>query len=112
MKVFVSQPMSGKTREETEQVYQDAVADIRERIRSTENDPLEILSTRNYILPKQLSRGRNENIATLSHAIQVMSMADAVYFCEGAEQSRGCTVEHAVAKVYGIPILRPEGLPV
>ena len=112
MKVFVSQPMTGVNQEIVEAVFQDAAKDIRERLGASTTEPIEILSTRNYILPRQLQRGRNQNIAYLSHAIQVMSMADAVYFCEGAEQSRGCAVEHAVAKVYGIPIFRPEGLPV
>lgn len=112
MKVFISQPMDGKEKEEIEQVYQAAVADIRERIRMAEGDTLEFLNTRNYILPKQLRNdGCNERIAYLSHAIQVMSRADVVYFCEGAEKSQGCACEHAVAKVYGIPIMRPEGLP-
>ena len=111
MKIFVSQPMNGKTKEEIEQVYQQAAADIRRRIAPMTNDPIEILSTRNYILPRQLQQGRNERIAYLSHSVQVMSMADVVYFCEGAETSPGCASEHAIAKIYGLTIMRPEGLP-
>lgn len=111
MKIFVSQPMAGKTKEEIEQVYQQAANDIRRRITPMTSDPVEILSTRNYILPRQLQRGHNERIAYLSHDIQVMSMADIAYFCEGAENSPGCAAEHAVAKIYGMTIMRPEGLP-
>ena len=111
MKIFVSQPMTGKSKEEIEQVYQQAAYDIRRRLSPMTNDTIEILSTRNYVLPKALQRGRNERIAALSHAIQVMSMADIVYLCEGAEASPGCASEHAIAKVYGLAIMRPEGLP-
>ena len=111
MKIFISQPMTGKTPEEIEATYQAAVEDIRQRIEPGLHQPVEFLNTRNYILPRSMTTGgHNEAIATLGHAIQVMSRADAVYFCEGAEQSRGCAVEHAVAKVYGIPMFRPEGL--
>ena len=111
MKVFISQPMHERTQEEIEQVYQTAAADVRARLTPHTTEPIELLSTRNYILPKQLQNGRNQRIAYLSHSIQVMSMADAVYFCEGAENSAGCASEHAIAKIYGIPIMRPEGLP-
>ena len=113
MKVFISQPMTGKTQEEIEETYKKAVEDIKKRFIHDDMLPLEFLSTRNYILPRCFTRGgHHQGIATLSHAIQVLSMADAVYFCEGAEESRGCAVEHAVAKVYGIPMFRPEGLAV
>ena len=111
MKIFVSQPMNGKSREEIESVFQEAVYDIRTRLSGLTSDPIEILSTRNYVLPKNLARGRNERIACLSHAIEVMSRADIVYFCEGAEMSAGCASEHAIAKIYGLTIMRPEGLP-
>ena len=112
MKIFISQPMTGRTPEEVEETYKNAVEDIRNRIAPGASD-IEFLNTRNYILPRTMTRGgHNENIAMLGHAIQVMSMADAVYFCEGAEQSRGCACEHTVAKIYGIPMFRPEGLAV
>lgn len=110
MKVFVSQPMTGKTKEEIESVFQAARADIRRRFAAS-NPPMEveILSTRNYILPRFLDNdGHNREMAYMSHAIQVMSMADMVYFCPGASQSRGCTAELDLAKIYGLMVIGPE----
>lgn len=41
----------------------------------------------------------------LGRSIQQMEEADAIYFCEGWEDARGCLIERQVAEKYGLRIL-------
>ena len=44
----------------------------------------------------------------LAKSIEIMSKVDAVYFCKGWENARGCKIEHEVAKNYGLEIIYEE----
>ena len=44
----------------------------------------------------------------LAKSIEYMSVVDAVYFCKGWENARGCKIEHEVAKNYGLEIIYEE----
>lgn len=106
MKIFVSQPMQGINEEQIEAVFQEAANDIRSRVKT--DDQVEILSTRRYELPYELRKGRNERMCYWSHALQVLSMADAIYMCPGWQNAAGCTVEANAARLCGLPIIGPE----
>lgn len=41
----------------------------------------------------------------LGRALIAMSECDAVYFCDGWLSARGCQIEHAVAKAYGLEVI-------
>ena len=41
----------------------------------------------------------------LSKSIEVMSKVDAVYFCDGWANARGCLIEHHTAQYYGLECL-------
>ena len=41
----------------------------------------------------------------LGEVLKIMSQCDAVYFCKGWEEARGCMVEHLAAELYGLEIL-------
>ena len=92
IKLFISQPMKGRTDEEilaerervakaVQEVYEDEVEVIDSFFAGEADDasPLELL-------------GRS---------IQLMAGADLVYFARGWEKSRGCKIEHACAEEYG-----------
>lgn len=106
MKIFVSQPMHGLNEDQIEEIYQKAAQDIRLRVKS--DTPVEILSTRKYQLPYELRKGRDERMCYWSHALQVLSMADAIYLCPGWQNAAGCTVEANVARLCGMPVIGPE----
>lgn len=106
MKIFISQPMKGLSPEQVEAMYQSAVNDIRSQIKP--DIPVEFLSTRKYELPYELRKGRNERMCYWSHALQVLSMADAIYLCPGWQNAAGCTVEANVARLCGLPVIGPE----
>ena len=106
MKIFVSQPMQGLNEEQIEAAFQQAANDIRNRVASGEQ--VEILSTRKYELPYELRKGRNQRMCYWSHALQVLSMADALYMCPGWQNAAGCTVEFNAARLCGLPVVGAE----
>lgn len=102
---MISQPMSGKSPNEIKFVRDQAV---------------EELSSKGYVVintffssdwedskKDELERHgvKNQSIAFLGRAIALMSQCDAVYFCYGWEDARGCIIEHDVAQTYGLEIL-------
>ena len=51
---------------------------------------------------------KNFSVAYLAKSIEAMSKCDAVYFCKGWEEARGCKIEHEVARSYGLAIIYEE----
>jgi hypothetical protein len=47
----------------------------------------------------------NAALDCLGKSFQIIAQADAVYFMEGWEQARGCKMEYAACRAYGIAIL-------
>ena len=39
-----------------------------------------------------------------------MTLCNAVYFCKGWENARGCKIEHMCAEVYGLKIIEAEAM--
>lgn len=46
----------------------------------------------------------NKPLFFLAESLKTMSTCDAVFFCEGWEDARGCIIEHEAAKRYGLDI--------
>ena len=97
MKIFISQPMGGKTdeqiemeREQVTQKVQDKYADI------------EILDT-----IFDLGEGVSP-LVYLAKSIEVLAQADLAYFMKGWDEYRGCVVEYECAIKYGIKVEEEE----
>lgn len=99
---MVSQPMRGLSEEEIEKTRDTAIKDLQSR-------GYQVLNTYfdNDELPGPI--GGNIPMRFLSKSIATMSKCDAVYFCKGWGNTRGCNVEHAVAEAYGLDIIYEEG---
>lgn len=102
---MISQPMSGKTYEEIE---------------AARNRAIKALDSMGYVVintffpsdwteekKEELERHgvKHSSIAFLGRAVALMSQCDAVYFCRGWEDARGCEIEHDVAQTYGLDTL-------
>lgn len=98
LKVFISQPMSGKTSEEIRAVRDGAKNLL---CRFYRDCFLEFIESFN---PSAL--GDDKPIEELGKCISLMQGADVVYFAKGYEESRGCSVEFEVASKYKKTILR------
>ena len=112
MKVFISQPMHGKTDEEINAVKEEAIEQIKKVYQFFyKNNQLEIISTTEKdkfeIIPKDAPR-----LWWLGRAIQHLVDVDVVFMCNGWEDSRGCRVEKFVATEYNIGIVYQDKLKV
>lgn len=106
-KVFISQPMRGFPAHK--------ISEVRGRAR------LNIMRKYGYIPTEEVScvldkirlaneeDVKNVDLYYLAYSIDHMSKCDAVYFCKGWENARGCRIEHECAKQYGLEILYEDG---
>lgn len=93
-KVFVSQPMAGRTDEE--------ILKERERVL---NIAAEYLNDETELIDNFFRGGASTPIEYLGKSISLMSRADLVVFAPGWRKGRGCKIERMVAKEYQIPTL-------
>ena len=106
MKAMLSQPMGGKSEEE--------IIATRERaIKALESKGYEIVNTlftdEWYSQEAMKERGVVQiPLCFLAKSLESMSLCHAAYFCKGWEEARGCRIEHAAAKAYGLTILYEE----
>ena len=98
-KIFISQPMNGKTTEEIEN-ERDSIID-----RLRENESVEIIDSFFKDKPYESSP-----LWYLGESIKLMSEADIVFFCNGWQTTRGCQIEHDCALEYGIDTMYEEDL--
>lgn len=100
---MLSQPMAGKTDEEI-------IATRENAIKALEENGFEVINTYFtdawYSDEQMKARGVVQiPICYLAKSLENMSLCDAVYFCKGWEQARGCVIEHEVALAYGLVII-------
>ena len=90
-KVFICQPMFGKTDDEIKK----------------ERDEISLkLKVRGYeIIDSFIDEDIDNPIYLLGESIKLLSTADFIYLLPGWENGRGCRIEKLVADTYNIPIL-------
>lgn len=102
-KAMLSQPMAGKTDEETVAAREKAIADL-------EAMGYEIVNTlftdERYSNEAMEGRGVIQiPLCFLAKSLENMSLCHAAYFCNGWENARGCRIEHDAAVAYGLDVL-------
>lgn len=98
-KVFISQPMNGRSKEEILAERKKIEQAVRLKF-----DDYEILDSF-FDDFHEADKAKNAALCFLGRSIQLMSFADVVVFAEGWEHARGCSVEYMAAKAYEIDIL-------
>lgn len=99
LKIFISQPMNGKTTEEIENERNYIIDRLRE------NECVEIIDSFFKDEPYEALP-----LWYLGESIKLMSEADVVFFCNGWQTARGCQIEHDCALEYGIDTMYEEDL--
>ena len=94
MKVFISQPMKGRTEKE----ILDQRKKIEEYIKANVNYDVEILDSYVESAPDECNP-----VFFLGLSLQFLSQADLVVFAKGWEDARGCRIEQQVCEEYNIP---------
>ena len=103
-KIFISQPMNGKTTEEIENERNYTISILTSRF-AKENERIEIIDSFFKDAPHD-----SKPIWYLGESIKLMREADVVFFCNGWQTARGCQIEHDCALEYGIDTMYEEDL--
>ena len=95
-KLFISQPMRGKTDEEI-------LAERKKAIESAERnlgEPVEVIDSFFWNAPADA-----RPLWFLGKSLELLSTADIAYFAKGWEDARGCRIENQCAIEYGIEVI-------
>lgn len=98
-KVFISQPMNGKTPKEINNEREQVIKEL-EKLHPDEN----IIILESRINDVELAPNMNKDLWMLSKSIEIMAQADVVYFAPGWKETRGCRIEYNCATGYGLEV--------
>lgn len=91
-KLFISQPMRGKTDEEILAEWADAVQAARDAL----GEEVEVIDS--FFGTSDMSHA----LEYLGESLKLLAKADIAYFAPGWREARGCKIEHACADAYGV----------
>ena len=97
-KLFISQPMRGKSDEEILVVREQAIKAAQELV----GEPVEVIDSFFQNAPADA-----RPLWFLGKSLELLSTADVAYFAEGWQEARGCRIEHECAVEYGIDRIEP-----
>jgi hypothetical protein len=95
-KLFISQPMRGKTNEEIISTREKAIASAERELR----EKVEVIDSFFKDAPIDANP-----LWFLAKSLELLSTADVVYFAKGWEDARGCRIENTCAIEYGIELI-------
>ncbi len=95
-KLFISQPMNGKTNEEILAVREKAIQSAERNI----GEPVEVIDSFFKDAPHNAAP-----LWFLGKSLELLATADVAYFAKGWEQARGCRIENQCAIEYGITVI-------
>ena len=94
-KVFISQPMKGKTEQEITKEREKAFALIQRSL-----PECELIDT---FIADDLDE-KHAGLKYLAKSLEMLDDAAGAWFMKGWENARGCRIEHDCAIAYGIPV--------
>lgn len=97
-KLFISQPMRGKTDEEILVVRKQAIESAEKLV----GEPVEVIDSFFQDAPAGA-----KPLWFLGKSLELLADADVVYFAPGWEEARGCKIEHTCAVEYSIDRIEP-----
>ena len=92
-KLFISQPMMGKTDAEILAVREKAIKSAENQV----GEPVEIIDS--FL---QGAPANARPLWYLGESLKLMAEADLAYFAKGWDEARGCKIENTCAIEYGI----------
>jgi len=101
IKLFISQPMNGKTDEEILVVRKKAIESAKFMLpRIDKEEKIEVIDSFFQSAPVDA-----KPLWYLGESLKLLATADVAYFAKGWDSARGCKIEHTCAKEYGIKII-------
>ena len=95
-KLFISQPMKGKTDEEILAVREQAIAEAKKLV----GEDVEVIDSFFQDAPVEA-----RPLWFLGKSLELLSTADIAYFAKVWKSARGCRIENTCAIEYGIDII-------
>lgn len=95
-KLFISQPMKGKSDEEILKERERAIESAQRNI----GEPVEVIDSFFQNAPADA-----RPLWFLGKSLELLSTADVAYFAKGWESARGCRIENLCAIEYGITVI-------
>lgn len=95
-KLFISQPMKGKTNEEILAVREKAIESAERNL----GEKVEVIDSFFQNAPVDA-----KPLWYLGKSLELLSTADVAYFAPGWEEARGCRIENTCAIEYGIDVI-------
>lgn len=95
-KLFISQPMNGKTEEEIMEARQKAIESAEQHL----GEKVEVIDSFFKDAPADAMP-----LWYLGESLKLLSEADVAYFAPGWECYRGCRIENTCAHEYGIELV-------
>ena len=95
-KLFISQPMRGKTDEEIKVERAKAIQSAEEVI----GEPIEVIDSFFQEAPVDA-----KPLWFLGKSLELLAGADIAYFAKGWQEARGCRIENTCAIEYGILLI-------
>ena len=95
-KLFISQPMRGKSDEEIMETRQKAIESAKKNLA----EDVEAIDSYINDAPAEASP-----LWYLGKSLELLSTADVAYFVKGWEEARGCRIENICAIEYGIDVI-------
>lgn len=92
-KLFISQPMRGKTDKEILAVREKVIKSAEKML----GEPVEVIDSFFQSAPADA-----RPLWFLGKSLELLSTADVAYFAEGWNEFRGCRIEHTCAVEYNI----------
>ena len=92
-KLFISQPMKGKTNVEIKKEREEAIRCAKEMM----SDEVEVIDSFFENAPAEA-----KPLWYLGESLKLLSTADVAFFATGWKNARGCKIEHTCAQQYGI----------
>ena len=100
---MISQPMAGKAEDEIKETRQKGLDYAKENNLEFVNT---LFTDEWYSKEKMQERGVvNIPLCFIAKSLENMSLCDVAYFAKGWEKTRGCRIEHEVAKAYEVEII-------
>lgn len=95
-KLFISQPMKGKTDEEILAVRVKAIESAKKHL----GEDVEVIDSFFRLAPV-----KEKPLWFLGQSLMRLAEADIAYFAKGWEDARGCKIENECAIAYGIDVI-------
>lgn len=96
-KLFISQPMKGKSDEEILATREKAIESAK---RMLETEEVEVIDSFFQNAPADA-----KPLWFIGKSLELMAGADVAFFAKGWEDARGCRIENMSAIEYGIPVI-------